>query len=766
MQKQKTPFLQKELVRRRVKGAFGFRTVILAFFMVSVLIFGCLGRVAYIMAAKGEKYRQIAADNQLRDTVISPIRGTIYDCNMQPLVTSASSWELCVNSYRLNLDLKKYPEEKGKAFHSFALSLSDITGTEEEKLISLFEKNTSPDVLIRKSITAEERGRLEEYFSKPCYINEKKSLDLREYFFYRNENIRVYPQNNFASTLIGVVNADGDGQTGIEGYYNEILKGEEGRLLSLRDSRGNEIPSGYETLIDPVPGKGIVLTIDKTIQTYLENALEKALSKTKAKGVYGIVSNVKTGAILAMSDKPDFDLNNPYQLSPSADLSSLGGLEKGSEKYSEEYSRLLFEMWNSFCITSNYEPGSTFKIFTLAAALEEGVATEKTSHNCTSSVRVADTVYHCASHRAHGSQELCQGLMNSCNTFFITLGQRLGVENYYKYFERFGFTERTGIDAANESTSVVHKKEKMSVVDLASTSFGQSVRITPLQLVSAAGAIANGGKLMKPYLVAGVTDSEGQLIKKTEPETRRTVISEETSRKVREMMEAVVSEGTGKNAYLEGYRIAGKTGTAQKLDSGSNTYIASFLSFAPADKPEICILIGIDSPEGYVTSGGALAAPVAREVYRSTLEYLDVKPQYTALQLEKINRLTPDFLGMGLSQAKNLAQSEGLSVFVYGSGENVVSQLPDPGQRIPEGGTVIIYTDKSETVKEVTVPDFCNRTVSQVNELAAEKCLNVIFSGPIDTVATLSYTQSIEKGTAVKPGTTVTVYFASSNSSD
>lgn len=762
----KDPFFEKDVVKRRVKGAFGFRVIVLGIFMVAVLFVGCLGRVAYIMVTKGEEYRKTAANNQLRDTVISAVRGTIYDCNMQPLVTSASSWNLCVNSYRLNIALKKYENEKEACFTVISEKISEITGVEREKAYSFLEKSGSPDVRIRKNITADERAELEAFFCQPFEVSGGKTLDLRDYFFYQNDNIRIYPENNFASTLIGVVNADGDGETGIESYYNDTLKGKEGRILSLRDSRGNEISSGFETIVDPTPGNGIVLTIDKNIQTYLENALSKALLRTKAKGVYGIVADTETGAILAMSDKPDFDLNNPRELSQNIDTSALDTLEKGSTEYSEKYSELLFEQWNSFCITSNYEPGSTFKIFTLAAALEEGVATEKTGHNCTSSIRVADTVYHCASHKAHGSQTLCQGLMNSCNCFFISLGQRLGVENYYKYFESFGFTERTGIDAANESISVVHRKDKMSIVDLASTSFGQSVRITPLQLVSAACAIANGGKLMKPYLVAGITDSQGNMISQTKPELRRKVISESTAETVRSMMEAVVSEGTGKNAYLEGYRIAGKTGTAQKLDSGSNTYIASFLSFAPANDPKVCVLIGIDSPEGYLTSGGALAAPVAKEVFKSTLDYLDVKPQYTEKELEKISQPVPELVGMSLGQAKNTAEAQSFKVTVYGSGENVVSQFPDAGQRIPKGGKLVLYTDKTQELTEVKVPDFYGMTINQVNDLAAECCLNVIFSGPVDGVAALSYSQSVEKGTTVKAGSTVTVYFANSDSSD
>jgi len=726
--------------------------------MVSVLLFGCLGRVAYIMTAKGEEYRILAANNQLRDTLINGIRGTIYDSNMTPLVTSTSSWNLCVNSYQLNLAFKKNPEEKEERFRFLARELSLITGEKEEKIYEAFGKSNNPNVRLAKNTGSEKRRSLEAFFKQP-YSAGGKSLDLTDYFFYENDNVRIYPENNFASTLIGVVNADGDGETGIESYYNDILKGEKGRILSARDSRGNEIPSGYETIIDPKQGNGIVLTVDRNIQTFLENALSKALASTKAKAVYGIVMEVDTGAVLAISDKPDFDLNNPRVLSGNADLSRLEGFAEGTKEYNEKYSEMLFEQWNSFCITSNYEPGSTFKIFTLAAALEQGVATEKTTHNCTSSIRVADTVYHCASHKAHGSQSLREGLMNSCNTFFISLGQKLGVENYYSFFERFGFTERTGIDAANESISVVHKRDKMSIVDLASTSFGQSVRITPLQLISGVCAIANGGKLMKPCLVAGIVDSEGNIIKKTEPTVRRTVISESTSRTVCSMMESVVREGTGKNAYLEGYRIAGKTGTAQKLDSGSNTYIASFISFAPANDPKVAVLIGVDSPSGYLTSGGALAAPVAKEVLKSTLDYIGIEPQYTEKELAKISTRVPSLEGKPLWEARNLSVYSSLVLKTVGEGETVVSQYPEAGQLVPKGGVVVAYTDSEEEKSDLTMPDFFGKTVAEANLLAAENSLNIIISGPTDEGACEAYGQSPEEGTAVPPGSTVTVYF-------
>ena len=331
--------------------------------------------------------------------------------------------------------------------------------------------------------------------------------------------------------------------------------------------------------------------------------------------------DVNTGAVLAMSDKPDFDLNAPYELMDETALERLKKYE-GKKEYSQKQSEELYSQWNSFCVTSTYEPGSTFKIFT------------HPKFSCRGAYEVVKgTVIHCANTAGHGTQTFTQGLMNSCNPFFIDIGQKLGVETYYKYFEAFGFTERTGIDITGEAYPVYHAKDKMSIVDLASTSFGQSVRLSPIQLITRDCEIANGGKLMQPYVVDSIVDKNGNIIKKNEPTVKRQVISEGTAKTVRQMMEAVVEGGTGKNAYIPGYRVAGKTATSEKFDSKEQgkqmKYVASFMCFAPANDPEVAILVGVDEPPGEYRGGGVIAAPIAREVMESTLKYLNVEPQYT-----------------------------------------------------------------------------------------------------------------------------------------
>ncbi len=778
----------KELIRPRVRritdGTFKKRVKTLFILFITALFVVNLGRVGWIMVVNGEEYRSKAAEQQLYDAEIEAIRGTIYDCNMTPLVTSTSAWILCANPSEI---YKAFGDNRADEYHKFcvylAKGLAKITGEDAKELLLKLKDDDSRYVRIKKKVSAEMRTEIETFFANEykyqITVESKRSWQESEikeitvtvdsFFSYENDNIRSYPNNNFASKVIGVVNADNHGDTGLESYYDETLSGEAGRVVTAKDSNQNILETSFETYFDAVEGNGLVLTIDSKIQTYLENSLSKALEDTNAKGVFGIIMDVDTGAVLAMSDKPDFDLNNPRVLNDSADTTELDELQEGTEEYSVKYAELLHKQWNSFCVTSNYEPGSTFKIFTAAAAIEENIINPETySYNCQSYVKVADKTYHCANNKSHGVQSITQGLMHSCNTFFITLGQKMGVETYYKYFEAFGFTEKTGIDLGNEANSVVHKRDKMGIVDLASTSFGQTIRISPIQLITATCAIANGGKLMQPYLVESVVDSEKNIIYQTTPTVKRQVISESTSETLCQMMRAVVEGGqssTGKNAYIEGYRVAGKTATSEKLDNqtadGENqtVYTASFVCFAPADDPKVAVLVGVDEPAGEYRSGGVIAAPIAKDVLIPTLEYLNVEPRYTEDELKNISSVTPSLVGQTVTQAKNTAASQGYTVKVIGSGNTVVSQVPSSESTIPKNGVIVLYTEKGAQAQKIQVPDFTSMTISQVNQAAAASGLNVTFSTPADTTAVKAYDQSIEAGTMVEIGASITVSF-------
>ena len=768
----------KNKARGRSSLPFKIRVRQMTGVIIVVLLLLGFVRVGYIIAFHGDEYRSQAEANQLYDTVLRPIRGTIYDCNNNEMVTSASAYILCAapksiyNYFYNNVTdpdtvLKAYTKELGT-------QIAKTVGMKKKEVIRMLRDYEKSYVRIKKKVDANQRLSLDAYFAESYTygVNAKgKELKVRNraFFSYESDSLRLYPENNFASTVIGVTDADGNGITGVEKYYNETLSGKAGRIVTARNANGQSLDSSYETIFNAQAGNGIVMTIDQNIQHYLENALTTALDTTKAKGVYGIVMDVHTGAVKAISDKPDFDLNNPREL---LDPSAIKELEeyKGTDEYNQKLSEKLMDQWNSFCITSTYEPGSTFKIFTAAAALEEGKVDLNTTYTCTGAYQVADAVIHCANTAGHGTQTLTQGLMNSCNPFFISIGQKLGKDTFNKYFEAFGFTERTGIDLTGEAYPVYHAFDKMTSVDLASTSFGQSFRVSPIQMITAGCAIANGGKLMTPYIVDSVLDENGNVITKTEPTVKRQVISEGTAATVRQMMEAVVEGGTGKNAYIEGYRLAGKTATSEKLDAEGGAdqllYIASFLCFAPANDPQVAVLVGVDEPPGNYRGGGVLAAPIAKEVMESTLKYMNVEPQYTAEELKKVSRTTPSLIGETLAAARSKAQESQLTLRIIGNGEKVVSQVPTAGQSISENGVIVVYTENAEAQK-VEVPSFIGMTASSVKQEAAACGLNVTFSGPADTAGATAVKQSIAEGIEVQAGSTVTVQFqATANMND
>ncbi|MBQ5969544.1 MAG: PASTA domain-containing protein [Clostridia bacterium] len=769
MSKKWNPF-PKNRARHRNHLMFKLRARSMTFFVFALLFAVSFLRVGWIIFVHGDDYRSEAEQSQLYDTEIRAVRGTIYDINRTPLVTSASAWILCVNPNEIlkffnNVNIpgayEAYCEDIGGR-------IAKAVGMKKKKVVAMMEDSEHTYVRVKKKVDATERLALDEILTAPyAYAKTSRGADRNVYatsfFTYESDTLRLYPENNFASTVIGVTDNDGSGISGVEKYYNTDLSGKAGRIVTAKNARGQTLDSSYETVFDTTQGSGIILTIDQNIQRYLENALVNALESTGAKGTFGIVMDVDTGAILAMSDKPDFDLNNPRVLQDAAAAEALKAYE-GTDEYAQMMTDALYAQWNSYCVTSTYEPGSTFKIFTAAAALEEGIVNLDTTYTCNGAYQVAGTVIHCANRSGHGYQTLTQGLMNSCNPFFISMGQKMGVETFYKYFEAFGFTERTGIDLTGEAYPVVHQQENMSVVDLASTSFGQSVRLSPIQMITAGCAIANGGKLMVPYIVDSVVDENGNILSKNEPTVKRQVISEGTAATVRQMMEAVVEGGTGKNAYIEGYRVAGKTATSEKLDvkktdENQLLYVASFLCFAPADDPQVAVLVGVDEPPGEYRGGGVLAAPIAKEVLEPTLKYLNVEPRYTQEELKAISKTTPGMIGKSVSQARALAEENNLTIKIIGEGETVLSQVPSAGSTIAKNGVVVVYTNSGEAMQTVNVPNFAGMTAASVNETAAAYGLNVILSGPSDAAGATVYQQSIAPETQVDAGSTVTVDF-------
>lgn len=723
---------------------------LLCFLCVGAILFNVisLGSVIFV---KGGRYRQEAESQQMSDTVLTAPRGTIYDKNMNVLAKSTSAWICCATPANIKTDETR---------QDIAKFLSELFDSSYDKLLEKLSDKSSKYTILQKQVTAKEKQKIEEFIKRD-------DKGYQGIIYFTPSTTRYYPSNNFASSVLGFINADGEGMGGIEYVYNTQLTGTPGRIITAKDAKGESMSSDYETVIDAKEGTGLILTLDSTIQYYLEKALSEALEDYDALGTYGIVMDVDTGAILAMANKPDFDSNNAYQI---YDKETRKKLEKykDTKKYNEKYTNALYEQWNNKAVSYTYEPGSVFKTITLAAALEENVVNEKTTYCCTGVYNIGGWDIHCVNRRGHGTQTLCQGLMNSCNPFFITIGQKLGSQTYFDYFEAFGFTEKTGIDLPGEAAPVAnvtyHPADNFSSVDLASTSFGQTINVTPIQMITAVSAIANGGKLMKPYIVAGTVDADGNVLTTTENHVRRQVISESTAQKAREMMEQVVSAGSGKNGYIPGYRVAGKTATSQKLSqsqkAGKDLYSASFVCFAPSDDPEIAVLIIVDEPGGSSHGGGAVAAPVAREVLQSALEYLNVEPEYTEKELATLTSTAPNLVGSKVTAAKQTAANQGYSTKVVGSGDKVIAQNPGARQSMPSGGVIILYTEEDKRSSTVEVPDFSGKSIAVVNQMAVDAGINITFSGPkLTTSSTVSYKQSVPAGEKVEAGSRVTVYF-------
>ena len=711
-----------------------------------LLVFGFgtdIIRLFYLQVVKGEELKTKAESQQLSDTEISADRGIIYDCNYNVLAESASAWLVYVNPSKIKDDSQR------KLISS---TLAKTLKLDEKRI---YEKISNSDYSYVKI-----QGKIE-YTEKTLISSFIKDNDLYDIVNIDPDTKRYYPYSNFASTIIGFTGAEDSGRAGLELMYNDSLSGVAGRVITAKDAWDSAMSSNYETTYDPKQGTSLVLTLDKTIQHYLEKGLSQAVIDNDATSAYGIVMEVETGAILAMATLPDYDLNLPTVITDKEVLKELSKI-KDEEKYDLAYNEKIYSMWRNKAVSDTYEPGSVFKVFVAAAALEEGLVTPDYCFSCSGSIRVADNVLHCHKTSGHGNQTLAEGLMNSCNPFFVTIGQKLGSERFYKYFEAFGFTQETDVDLPGEATPVkdvtYHSLENMGISQVSSSSFGQTFQVSAMQMITGVSAIANGGNLMQPYVVKSMLDEDGNTVFEAEPTVKRSVVSQSTSEAVLTMMEKVVAEGTGRNAYVPGYRVAGKTGTSEKL-TVDGEYIASFVGCAPADDPKIAVLIVIDEPQGYVHGGGAIAAPVAGRVIEETLKYMNIDPVYSAKELSQLNGVTPDVNSMNVEKAKATLKNKGFSARVIGNGDSVVSQYPLKGQNIPLDGVVILYTEKEVSNTTATVPDLTGLSISSANERAVNAGFNIKISGASLDSEVVSYRQSIDAGTQTELGATITVYF-------
>lgn len=720
--------------------------------MAVVIIFlmtTTVARVFYLTIVRGEELSEKAETQQLKDTEITAMRGTIYDSNGNVLAQSASVWNVFIDP--LNI--------KDKQRDLIVDEFANLFGYDADEKKEFYDRTTHQNhyELVEKKVENNIKEKLSKFVSK----NELSGCIGTE-----QTTKRYYPYGTLASSVIGFTGADDQGLSGIEAYYDERLTGTNGRIITAKDAKSNNIANDYETSIAATDGDSIVLTINQTIQYYLEKGLRETMNEYQAKGAYGVVMNCNTGAVLAMSSLPDYDCNEPYKLTYSKDKKAIKKLSDKTAKQEAE-SAAVQNQWRNFTVSDTYVPGSVFKTFVASAALEENVVNLNTTYNCTGSIQVDKYKMKCHYHPGHGMQTLTQGLENSCNPFFITIGQKLGVHNYFKYFDAFGFTQKTNIDLPGEASPQYYKEDQYGIVELSSASFGQTNSLTPIQVCTGLCAIANGGKLLQPYLVSSIADANGKTVKKTQTKEIRQVISADTSEKVRKMMKSVVDNGTGKNGYVAGYSVGGKTGTSTKLGESKNgegdKYIVSFGAIAPSDDPEIAMLIIVDEPNQDL-GGGALCAPIAAQVTQEAMNVLGIEPKYNDSEMKDLSKQTPNVVGKSLDEAKKTLEENNLNFVVVGDDSTVTRQCPSGADTIPNGGTVYLYTDDSEK-QTVNVPNFNGLTVNEAKDLASSSNLNIQIAGnSMSSGTVVAYRQSEETQAKVEKGTVVTVTFKNTQS--
>lgn len=751
------------------------------FIIVALLFAGfaaVIARMAWWQIVRGPELAKKAKEIQTAETVERAPRGNIYDRNGKVLAESASVKTLVCNP----INIKEYGD-----LNTCVKVISPIIGMSETKLRSYLTENSQYRI-IKKRLSAEESNAIEELInpklsnSKEDEAENDEKIAMRKALtgiYFENDSKRYYPYN-VASHVLGFTGFDNNGIQGVELQFDDYLSGTNGYVSQNRNASGTTLrEQEAEYLNAASEGCNVVLTIDESIQHFLEKNLEEAVLKNELKeGAAGIVMNPKTGEILAISTKPDFDCNNPYDLTkflqyavefePEYDEEYVDENGEPTERPTEDPNDLSDEyvaqarskMWRDKAVSDTYEPGSTFKIITAAAAIEENVVDENTNFFCPGFKQVADRKIECANHNGHGAQTFAEGVKNSCNPVFMEVGLSMGESTFMDYFEAFGFTEKTGVELGGESTGIYYSE--MNEVDLATSSFGQGFQITPLQLVTAVSAVINGGERMRPLIVKEITDTNG-VVKSYEPEVVNRVISESTSERMRTMLEAVVADknATGKNAYVKGYRIAGKTGTSEKQPRGSDKRIASFIGFAPANDPELVCLVMFDEPQTANKYGGSIAAPVAGEILAESLNYLGVSKQYTEDEEADTYTEVPELRGMQKESAQASIKDLGLTYIVKGKGTTVVDQLPLPGERLENESVIIIYTEDREENDMVEVPDLTGTSVKDAKYILNLRGLNFEINGAGHSEAYNAFaaSQSVAAGTKVLPGTVVGVEF-------
>lgn len=728
------------------------RTAILIL-LILVLGFGAaVLRLTYLTTIQSSELQESAVDLQLADTTVSAKRGTIYDANGNVLAESASVWQVVMSPVNFKNDKQRQAAAKGLS-EIFDLEYNDVLDD---------TKQQSHYVVVKRRIESDEREKVLELIDTL-----KKDYNCSGVIQLLDDYKRYYPKNSLASSVIGFTGSDDQGLEGIEYEYDSYLSGTPGRIITAQNARGTDMPFRYEQNVESEDGNNVYLTIDETIQSICEKYMQKGVEDNNVlnKGVC-IAMDVNTGAILAMVTTDGYDLNNPYELS-AKDKKKIKSTSK--KKQAEAESAALSNMWRNKAVADTYMPGSVFKMCVASAALEENLVNEKTSFTCTGSISVEGETIHCSNISGHGTQNFVEVISNSCNPAFIQIGQMLGAGKFRQYYQGFGFSDKTGIDLPGEAEDSFWKEGKMGGVDLAVASFGQNFTITPIQMITACAAVSNGGYVVQPHVVSKITDSKGNVIKTVDKKIKRQVISDDTSKKMNEYLEYNTERQGAAAGYISGYKVAGKTGTTEKRgvtkfeSSFSEDYISSFCGYAPADDPQIAMLVFFDTPDGDAYYGSQVSSPVFINIMSEVLPYLDVKTSYTDEELGYVDASAGDYTGVSVDEAKTAVEADGFTATVKGNGSTVISQIPTVSSGLQKGGSIVLYTDSDSQSETVSVPSLIGLSPDEVNDVASAYGLNVSFSGATTSSGTSS-SQNIEAGTSVSPGTVITVSFADSSS--
>lgn len=741
------------------------RTTFIMVFIGVILFIPLIWQLFRLMILQHDQYESRAISNQTRSTAVTADRGVIYDCNMNILAASKTVENVFIDPWEI------HNAEEDVDF--IANGLGQILEVDPA-----FIKEKAGLLNRRYEVIARKRDAAQTDLVR-SFISDNKLTGIH----LESDSQRYYPAGETAAQVIGFTNAENVGAEGLEAYYDDLLQGTAGAVITTRGNYETRMLYSYEKYYEATDGNSLVLTLDSTVQMYLEKNLKAAIEKYDVQnGAFGIMMDVNTGAILGMAIEGSYDPNHYLEITDLSVLEQLEALDaeidsvpEGSEAYDkliDEYNSTVaaarLKQWRNRCVSDGYEPGSTFKTITLAAALEEGVVNEDSTFYCGGAKDYKDreSTLHCWKSQGHGPQYLSKALQNSCNIAFADIGVALGGGALYDYIDAFGLLERTGIDMSGEATGVFHTRAKlMENAQLTTVAFGQSVKPTPIQMVRAIAAVVNGGYVLQPYVVSEVLDENGNVIEKHGKTVIRQAISEDTSKEMCRLIRSVVTDGTAGNAELPGFRVGGKTGTSEKLDvydaNGQQTKdrIVSFVGVAPMDDPQYICLVALDTPSrktGIYISGGVMAAPVVRDIFADTLLYLGVQPDYTKVDMSTVNVQMPDVRDLNREEADAILAEQSLSSVTVGSGGSVTGQIPAPGELLPGNSQVILYLGEEVPTDLVTVPNLRGMTQKQAGAAMDGSALYLQTKGSTQYYSVVT-DQEPAAGTQVPRGTTVTV---------